>query len=277
MKSVFAYPGGKTYLAQWIIDHFPDHHCYVEVFGGSASVLISKDPSPVEVYNDLDGDITQFFEVLRNRPDELIEWFDRVPYSKNLHEKWAGQFYDGYRPEDPIERAGRFFYLRYTQFASKYKTKSGFSSAAKRSQAIKFRNGVEDLEEFAERFHPVQIENRDYAEIVDRFDEPDTLFYCDPPYVDVGDALYTHEGAFDHDRFVETLRGIEGKWVVSYEDLPPGLEDFHVVERDRAQYMSTVHEDADKRSIERLVMNYNPDTTPSFAGADQSNLEAFGD
>jgi len=105
--SAFPYIGGKTHLSRWIADQLPQHTVYVEPFGGSASVLLNKPRSDIEVYNDLDRDIVQFFEVARDRPDELAEWVRRTPYSQELHSEWVEQFYNGERADDPIKRAGR--------------------------------------------------------------------------------------------------------------------------------------------------------------------------
>jgi len=158
----------------------------VEVFGGSGAVLVNKPESHTEVYNDLDGDLVQFFEVLREREEELVEWLNLTPYAREQHQEWKEDFYSGERPDDPIERAGRFFYLRYSQYASKYRTASGFAGAHQRNKARKLRNATEKLHEFADRFKNVQIENLDYAEVIDRYDSEDTFFYRDPPYLDEG-------------------------------------------------------------------------------------------
>nr|WP_284010312.1 DNA adenine methylase [Halomicroarcula sp. YJ-61-S] len=82
--AVFPFPGGKSRLASWILQEVPEHECFVEVFGGAAGVLVNKDTerSTVEVYNDLDEDLVHFFEVLREQPDELVEWLSAVPYSR---------------------------------------------------------------------------------------------------------------------------------------------------------------------------------------------------
>jgi len=274
MKSVFPYPGGKSYLAPWIIEHIPDHDCYIELFGGSASVLVNKPKSRVEIFNDLDGDIVHFFDVLRTRDDELREWLETVPFAKELHERWGRQWYDGWRPDDDIKRAGVFFFLRRSQYAGKYKTFSGFRSASTTCSAKTWVRDTDKLEKFAQRLREVQIEQRDYAELFDRFDSEDVFYYADPPYVKEGDALYTH-GEFDHERFVDTLESAEGKWMVSYMDLPPGLEDYYVVERGATQHMNKGHEERRDEATERLIMNFDPDEVTPFAGADQSNLEAF--
>lgn len=272
-SSVFQYPGGKSYLAPWIIEHMADHYCYVELFAGSAAVLVNKPRSGNEVINDRDGDVVQFFEVLRDRGDELVEWLNDVPYARDLHQEWGADFYSGDRPDDPIERAGRFFFLRNSQFSGVYDHRNGFSSAAVRNKAGRFANNREGLREFKERFDRVQIENCDYAEIVDRFDSEETLFYADPPYVSEGDALYNH-GEFDHSRFVETVSGIEGKFLISYSEPPDGLDEYHAVQKGRRQFLNKNHDNETRSTdaTETLVMNYDPQQTPSFAGANQATL-----
>lgn len=109
--ATFPSPGGKSRYASWLLDH----QCFAEVFGGAARVLANKDPdsSSVEVYNDADGDLVHFFEVLRDKPDELVDWLDQMPYSRHLYDQWATHYYGGYRPVDDIKRAGRFYFLRY--------------------------------------------------------------------------------------------------------------------------------------------------------------------
>lgn len=274
-NNVFGYPGGKTQMADWIIDHFPDHQCYVEVFGGSAAVLANKEPSNSEVLNDRDGDIVQFFEVLRDRADELVAWLEDTPHSRELHERYGEAFYDGSRPDDPVERAGRFWYLRETSFGGKYRTLSGYNGSRKRNVARRTRNKRDRLQAFSERFDHVQIENLDFAELMERYDSPETLFYCDPPYVAEGDVLYS--GAdFDHGRFVSELAALEGDWIVSYTDLPDGLEEHAVVVDEREQRYRIAQGDGwEKTNTERLVMNFDPRERPSFSAPMQASITGY--
>ena len=102
--------GGKTTYVEEILAHFPEHRRYVEPFGGSAAVLLNKLRSYIEVYNDLDDDVVQFFRVLRNRREELQQWLARAPFSRSVYETWVREHYNGHRPDDEIERAGRWFY-----------------------------------------------------------------------------------------------------------------------------------------------------------------------
>jgi len=106
---IFKYPGAKTQLFSWIEPRIPEHRTWVDVFGGSGAVTANKPESDVEVFNDIDGDIIHFFTTLRDSGGELAEWLSQTPHSRELHREYAQTFYDGERPDDDIERAGRFF------------------------------------------------------------------------------------------------------------------------------------------------------------------------
>jgi DNA adenine methylase len=267
--SAFAYPGGKT-LVDEIVRYFPEHRRFVEVFGGSAAVLLNKPPSYVEVYNDLNSDIVHFFEVVRNRLKELQEWLRATPYSRELHEEWAHAFYQGERPEDDIKRAGRWFYLRYTQYGAKIDRYSGFKPSIKRNEARSLRGSTEGLDQVVERFQDVTVENQDFEQVVQRYDRPDTLFYLDPPYI--GTAFnYYGTGEFDHERLAAALDGCEGKWIVSYGELPePVAKLSPTVKNFAAHYSLDVAEgEARDEATERLAMNFDPADQPLFTGAAQ--------
>jgi len=277
--SAFPYPGGKTPYWKQIIQHFPDHRRYVEPFGGGAAVLLNKPESYIEVYNDIDDDVVHFFRVVRERCDELKDWLRCVPFSEDVHDRWAREFFDGYRPEDDIERAGRWFFLRYAQFGAALDRKSGFKRSGKRNEARSFRGGIEALDEVVDRLQEVTIANEDYRDILNRYDGVDTLFYLDVPYVDVGDRYYNHHGTFDHQQLFERLWAVEGDWIVSYGELPdvPVPKEFiDVVEiRDfTAHYsLNAVEGRGREESAERLVMNFDPSETPSFSRVEQSTFE----
>lgn len=270
--SVFPWPGGKGRRSDWIISRMPPHDTFVDVFGGSGAIIYNKPPSKNEIYNDANNDLVQFFEVLRERQDELLEWVRNVPYARSVHEEWADGFLNGHRPDDPIERAGRFFVLRYMQFAGKVFEKSGFKTRAKRSPARTFDNARERLDELAGRFRDVIIENRDWSRIFETYDDGsvDVLFYCDPPYI--GTEHY-YGGQFDHAAFVDTLEGLESDWMVSYAELPDGLADIgHVIQRDRRHRMCR----SASESVERLVCSFDPRERAQFleSGEQQTLITA---
>lgn len=271
---VMKYPGGKTQMFSWIESHIKQHRTWVDVFGGSGVVTANKDPSKVEVYNDLDGDLVHFFETLRDRRDELQEWLEATPHSRELHTKYATAFYNGERPNDDVERAGRFFYLRFTQFAAKYDGVSGYNGGMKRSSANSLRQATDRLDSWQERFRDVQIEQVDFAELISRYDSENTLLYADPPYMDEGDDLYSHEGGFEHGRFVDCLLETDGDWLVSYTRVPEPLREAAtcIAEQDRKVRMRQGQGDWEKTNTERLVMNYDPEQVPLHTADEQSGL-----
>jgi len=274
--SAFPWIGGKTHLCHWVLSQLPDHTTYVEPFGGSAAVLLNKDRSRIEVFNDKDGDVVQFFDVARRRPDELAEWCHRTPFSEKLHSRWTDQFYSGDRPDDELERAGRWLFLRYSQFAGKVSQASGFKRelADDEKGAREARNWASvpsRIDTIADRFAGVSVLNDDYVDVVNRYDGENTLFYVDPPYWEKED-LYNESA--DHAELAETLDNLEGKVMVSYTDIPPGLyEDWNVIGREASHNAGPT----DKKVTERLICNFNPNEVTPFVGAEQSNLEAFGD
>ena len=269
VENVFPYSGGKSRLVKWLKKRFPQHEMYVEPFGGSASVLVNKEPSRMEIYNDIDSRVVNFFEVFRDRTDELVEWLDRTPYSRELHDKYADKYFDAQPDEMPTEdvaRAGIFFYLRYSQLMSKNDSKAGFQSSLGRNTATTIRNATRNLETLRERFADVVIERRDYAKLFDHYDTPDTFFYCDPPYLTKGTDWY--EGEFHHEEFWEEVQKLEGRIMISYMEVPDyvPIEEFVVHTKDFAQSQNTVHSD-DKRKTktrtEKVIMNYDPDEVPT--------------
>lgn len=271
--SAFPYVGGKTNLSGWITGQLPDHEVYVEPFGGAAAILLNKNRSNVEVYNDLDGDIVQFFEVARDRPDELEEWVRRTPFSEELHEEYVRAFYNGERPDDAIERAGRFMFLRYTQFAGKYEGPSGFKRDTPRSAAgesSSWANAPEKIQDVCERLQGVSIQHADYRDVIERYDGPTTVFYCDPPYLDKEHTYRVDD--FEHAELADALAGIEGYAMVSYTDRPDGLyPDWNAVTRQHGHDAGnrTGHT---KEVTERLLCNFDPSTAPAFTESKQATL-----
>lgn len=257
--SVFPYPGGKGRQSEWILDKMPPHDTYVEVFGGSGALLYNKPISKNEVYNDLNEDLTQFFEVLRTREDDLVDWLQAVPYSRSLYNEWIEDFFEGRRPDDPVERAGRFFTLRFMQFGGDISMQNGFKVRAKRSPARTFDNARERIHDLADRFRQVIIENRDFSRIFETYDDTDVdvLFYADPPYVD---KEHYYGVDFDHSEFVDTLADVESDWMVSYDELPEGLDGYTVLARERRHRMAR----GGSAATEHLVCNFDPQERPQF-------------
>lgn len=277
----FPYIGGKGRHADWIVSQFPEHKMYVELFGGAGAVLFTKPRSKVEVYNDLDGHIVHFFRVLREQPDELMDYLRCVPFAADEHAAFCRRLYgDEPLPDDDVQRAAEFFALRHMQFGAKYEGNSGFGrSRPDKDEATRYANARERLGWFADRLAGVTIDNLDYREMVEKYDTEDTLFYADPPYEGTEGRYLTSSGGFDHATFVDTLAAVEGDWVVSYADLPPPMaahplsDEWHVLEKDANHTI----DGGGKQVTERLVCNFDPDDPSRSAATScaQSALTQF--
>lgn len=183
----FGWYGGKFNHLDWLLPLLPDCHHYCEPFGGSAAVLLNREPSPVETYNDLDGEVVTFFRVLRSQRDELIEAIGLTPFSRE-------EFYLALAQEEnlsDLERARRFFIrarqsrtgLAQTASLGRWANCKNTSRAGMAGAVSRWLGSVEKLPQIALRLARVQIENRPAVEVIRLYDDADTFFYCDPPYV----------------------------------------------------------------------------------------------
>lgn len=152
---VLKYYGSKFRLASWIIEHFPKHRHYIEPFGGAANVLLVKQPSKLETYNDLDGDIVNFFRVLRDRPLELVQLVKLTPWARD---EFAACMEDA---ADPVERARRLFFRLWMSIQGGLGVKGSFRRHNKGRTPMPSNIKPENLFAAGERFTRVLIENRD--------------------------------------------------------------------------------------------------------------------
>lgn len=187
-RIVFGWYGGKFSHLDWLLPLLPKCHHYCEPFGGSAAVLLNRQPSPVETYNDIDGEVVNFFRVLRDHPDELIRTVALTPFSR---EEFHTAIYGSTQGIADLERARRFYVrarqartgLAQTATLGRWANCKNTSRAGMSGVVSRWLGGVEGLQEVAERLLRVQIENRPASDVIKLYDSPDTLFYCDPPYL----------------------------------------------------------------------------------------------
>ncbi len=183
----FGWYGGKFSHLNWLLPLLPPCHHYCEPFGGSAAVLLNREPSPVETYNDIDGELVNFFRVLREQKDKLTEAIGLTPFSRE-------EFFHAVRNEEglsDLERARRFFIrarqvrtgLAQTASLGRWANCKNTSRAGMAGAVSRWLGSVEGLPEIALRLQRVQIENRPAFSVIRLYDDRRTLFYCDPPYV----------------------------------------------------------------------------------------------
>lgn len=253
------YPGSKWGLAKWIISYFPEHHSYLEPFFGSGAVLFNKPRSHIETVNDLDGNVVNLFEWIKNDPEKLAHEIYFIPYARAVYEDAFAS-----EPEDSLQKAINFYIC--CNMGHGYRTNGkrvGWKNDVQgRERAYAARDWVDLPERIltaAERLRGVQIECMPAVELIQRFNHHKVLIYCDPPYLlgtrrgkqyqcemedsahgELLDVLLLHKGpvllsGYDNDLYQDRLRGWHREEAVSYSQ-------------------------ACKRKRETLWMNFEPES-----------------
>ena len=260
MKSVLKYPGAKNRLATWICEYIPAHDVYLEPFAGSLAVLFNKQRSHIETVNDIDGEIVNFFRILRDRSEELERAIELTPFSR-LEYKLAYE-----SSEDELERARRFAVKCWMGFGCGNLYRNGFKSGQQTTSpnpARAWSELPETLKLATNRLKGVQIENLPAMELIERYDTEDVFIYADPPYLHGTrkNHLYKHEMKdSEHEEMLKALVKHPGKILLSgydsdmYNDMLRGWSKV---------YKTTTAEHGLKRT-ETLWMNYDMNRQMSF-------------
>jgi DNA adenine methylase len=225
-RPLLRYPGAKNQLASWIVSHFPGNHdSYAEPFGGSAAVLLAKERSRMETYNDLSGELVNLLVALRERRGDLIDAIRYTYYSKAEFEKSLEP------TDDPLERARRFYtrcWMSIRPFDNnpsfrrqKFISRGRNGDAAPMTSAAHQFMDIDHLYWYAERLRGVAIESMDALDFIGEYDSPRTLFYVDPPYVwdtrKRQTPIYPHDEMSDSDHvtLADKLGRIRGMAILS--------------------------------------------------------------
>lgn len=251
MKGPIAYVGGKNRLAKTLIAMFPPHMTYCEVFLGGGQVLFRKAPSKVEVVNDIDGEVVNFFRCAQQHHEELCRYLRFVLVSR--------QWFEIFNNQNPatltdIQRAVRFFFLQKNSYAGLV---HGRHYAAKVVSTPGFNPNrlPELLENVHKRLARVQIESLPFQEFIPCFDRPETLFFCDPPYW--RRKLYNFNFADeDYQTLAKLLRSITGKYIATIDDVPEIREIFKESKITEVEIPYTAQREAGKRFKELIITNF---------------------
>ncbi len=220
LNSPLKWVGGKSRLRKPIIDLIPPHTCYVEPFAGAAWVLFGKLPSEVEVLNDIDEELINFFRVIKEKPEELIASFEWELVSRAEFRRLAEL--------DPsklsmVTRAHRFYYLIMAGWGGELNYPRFATSITDGGHGNRLIGALKTLQQrlspIHERLSTVIIENLDWHECLDRYDREGTVMYIDPPYPG-NKCNYSHNmrNWSDHHQLAERLSKTSCKWILSSYD-----------------------------------------------------------
>lgn len=219
------YPGGKSRSVKYIVEHLPYRQKYVEPFGGSAAILLARHESPLEVYNDRYGGVVSFYRCMRSK-EKMEALCDRLKFTIHSREEWVWCAETNQDVSDDIERAARWYYLLQYSFGGLCRN-FGRSTNIPSAIAGKIRNNIELFSDLHNRFKKVQVENQDWSDCMHDYDDHETVFYIDPPYIDADAGIYEHKLSHgDHRRLLVTIFELKGFVAVSgytnplYESCP---------------------------------------------------------
>lgn len=248
INSAFTYMGCKSDLLEWIIPEFPKHRVYVELFSGTYVVGLNKPKAYVEIYNDMNGDLSNLFLQMSYHYEELSEKISEFIMSREWYSAFKSRIDAGKYSTD-IERAAMFYFVMCTTFRGKFD--GGFSWKIERSFTEVFERKKENLKLIHERIKNVIVLNHSCFELlahntiknesesviyahppisdemilewnkISLRDDNDILIYADPPYVDTESYYKSKAGEFglaEHIKLRDMLAEIKGTFFVSYED-----------------------------------------------------------
>lgn len=269
-RSPLTQPGGKYYSVKHILPQFPHHSAYktyVEVFGGTGVLLLNKPPcNHLEIFNDANGDLINWWMQCRNHPEELREQVDSLPYSRQLYKQWKASLFDGSEMSE-MERAVRWFYVLRSTIGCDVRERTnnwGYAvDSNNHSSVSKFRSASQAFVEISRRFYHVQIECQEFERLILTYQRPSTFFYIDPPYID---AEYIYEKLpfkiDDHRRLSALLNKTPALVALSYYPHPLVDELYPASKWRRVTW--SVYKSVEKttetrqKATELLLMNYPP-------------------
>ena len=285
-NGIFPWVGGKGNLL-WIIDLLSParYDCFVDVFGGSGTVTMSRQSRGkcINIYNDVCKDLVNLFMCARDRPMALIKELGFLPlHSRSefedlcrfLEKEEFRQDYlqeeiqiaqDFFPPEDS-ERlcqilAGRAELGDVQRAAAYYrKQRESFNAGGKvfAGKPVDITHFLRQLWDCSRKLRNVVLECRDFEPLTCQYDRPGTFFYCDPPYYKAEkfyEALFTHD---DHIRLHEVMAKRKGYVMVSYnccEFILELYQDFFIFQTERSNSLS--HSQGAKY-LEYVMTNYDP-------------------
>lgn len=206
---VLKYPGAKNRIADWLLEYVPEHKLYLEPFFGSGALFFNKKPSYLEIINDIDDEVVNFFKVLRDDGDKLANLISLTPYSREEYKR-------AYILEDisDIERARRFAVKCWQGFGCGNRYKNGYRRGIKGTSpnpASSWHRLSDSLIFAIERLKNAQIEKKNALELIGDIHGEDAFIYIDPPYLPDTRKKYLYNHEMDEEGHIKLLEAIKDK------------------------------------------------------------------
>lgn len=250
LKPPISRMGGKSKLRKKIIDMIPEHNCYIELFFGAGWVYFGKEPSKVEVINDIDKELINLFKMIKYHAPEIERQLEYEFSGRDVFEEYKNYTLE-YLTE--IHRAVRFLYLISQSFAGKGKD-FGYGTTSRPKPQIFYKNVLDEL---GERLRNTYVENLSFEKIIDKYDREYSFFFCDPPYFET--CGYGNEfGEKEHLLLRDKLKEIKGKFLLTindHEKVREWYKDFNIKEV-QVNYSVSRSKEARGKYNELIITNY---------------------
>jgi len=270
MKTPISYYGGKQTMLKYLLELIPVHTIYCEPFFGGGALFFAKPKSEVEIINDSNGEVINFFRVVKKKFAELQKEIKATLHSRELY-KEAMVVYEHPEMFSDIKRAWAFWTLTNQGFASMIGS-WGFGKSNSKEKAVS--NKREDFTNaYAERLKMAQIESNDALKVIARADSKDTFFYVDPPYIGSDMGHYEGYKEADYEKLLEALSKAKGKFLLSSypSTILSRFIKKHKWKVKRVEKFVAVTKHTDKKKTEMLVYNFDPSKTKMMS-TDKENL-----
>lgn len=242
--------GGKSKLRKTIIEMIPNHTCYIELFFGAGWVYFGKEPSKVEVINDIDRELINLFKMIKYHSPEIERQLEYEFSGRDIFEEYKHCTIE-YLTE--IHRAVRFLYLITQSFAGKGNN-YGYGTNTRPSPQIFYSNVLQELKE---RLRNTYVENLSFEKIIDKYDREYSFFFCDPPYFET--AGYRNVfGEKEHLLLRDKLKNIKGKFLLTindHHDVREWYKDFNIIETE-VNYSVSKEKKGRGKYGELIITNY---------------------
>jgi DNA adenine methylase len=220
-KPLVSWAGGKRRLLKYLLPLIPPHTGYVEAFGGGGAMLFAKDPSPVEVFNDINGELINLMRQVKYHPQEMLLELTLTPNSRELFKLFLGN-----PGLTEIQRAARFLMINRWSFGGMSRNYGTSKTSAGSAGNLRKTGVLANISDVCQRLDRVNIENEDWRKLISRYDAEKTFFFFDPPYTECGTTSYEPWNADTMQEFRNALRLLKGRWLLTVNDSPSIREIF---------------------------------------------------